>query len=267
MSSLRDLQNRFGEFLSGSGELDAGCFTDARLAQNASIHRNNVNHAHAAALAANFPAVRSLLGEQCFDVMAALYCSTTPTTCAVLAEYGGDVPAFIEGRTEFAELPFLSDVARLEWAANLSLHAACDKSLTPEGLALLAQPAGTDADVHLTPVSSLQLLATPYPAEAIRRAAIENDADRLSRIAAAPQWLATYRTLAGLRIESLTSGEFSLLSSLGRSSRLSPAFAEALAVDPALQLPETIGRFLQLGLLAEASSNRRNPSHEHRHND
>ena len=262
MSALRDFQTRFGEYLNGGKALDASTFANAGLARNASIHRNNVNHAHSGALAANFPAVRNLLGEQCFDALAALYCVSIAPESAVLAEYGAALPNFIESRAEFAQLPYLPDVAQLEWAANLCLSSACDQPLTQAGLALLAQ---SDANVHLAPVSSLQLLATPYPAQAIRRAAIDGDAVRLSRIEPAPQWLAIFRSFGGVQVKTLSSGEFSLLSSLGRSICLSTAIADAVAVDPALQPPETIGRFLQLGLLAAASTHGRNPKHEHHH--
>ena len=41
----------------------------------------------------------------------------------MLAEYGADFPAFIAGYEAARDLPYLADIARLDWALNLAFHA------------------------------------------------------------------------------------------------------------------------------------------------
>jgi hypothetical protein len=88
------------------------------------VYRNNVASSLAAALSQTFPVVRELVGAEFFDAMARRFVATHPPASPVLAEYGEHLPAFIEGFAPAAGLPYLADVARLEYARVQAFHAA-----------------------------------------------------------------------------------------------------------------------------------------------
>jgi hypothetical protein len=105
------------------------------------VYRNNVVVSLVAALAETFPVVRALVGKDFFDAMARVFVATQPPRSPVLAEYGADLPGFIAGFAPAASLPYLSDVARLEYARVRAFHAADAPTLDATQLAArLAQP-------------------------------------------------------------------------------------------------------------------------------
>ena len=59
------------------------------------VYRNNVTVSLIEALAAIFPAVRRITGEEFFRAMARFHIRETPPNSPLLFEYGRDFPAFI----------------------------------------------------------------------------------------------------------------------------------------------------------------------------
>jgi hypothetical protein len=117
-------------------------------ARRLDVHRNNVVVSLADALAASFPVVQSLVGEPFFRAMARSYLRADPPRSPVLALYGGGLAAFIEGFAPARSLPYLADVARLEFARVQTLHAA---DALPADPMLLAAALAADA-LHALPL-------------------------------------------------------------------------------------------------------------------
>lgn len=99
------------------------------------VYRNNVVSSLVAALADTFPVVRELVGAAFFDTMARLFVARHPPQSPVLAEYGEDMPTFIERFEPAAALPYLADVARLERARVRAYHAADAPALAAQAIA------------------------------------------------------------------------------------------------------------------------------------
>jgi hypothetical protein len=105
------------------------------------VYRNNVLSSLIDALAASFPVLQQLVGEAFFRAMAAVYVRHSPPRTRILADYGADFPAFIEGFAPAGSLPYLADVARLELLRIRAYHAADAAPLNPDALATaLAAP-------------------------------------------------------------------------------------------------------------------------------
>lgn len=100
--------------------LPAGRQTRAGLA----VYQNTVARARADALAALFPAVRTLVGEDWFRGAALIHAQTHPPRGPVLDEYGGDFPAWLEAFPPARDLPYLAPVARLDLAWSAAHRAA-----------------------------------------------------------------------------------------------------------------------------------------------
>lgn len=96
------------------------------------IYRNNVVSSLVSALADSFPVVQALVGEAFFRAMAAVFVRQSPPRSRVMALYGEAFPAFIAAFEPAGPLPYLADVARLEMARWVALHAADVAPLPPE---------------------------------------------------------------------------------------------------------------------------------------
>lgn len=92
----------------------------ARLA----VYRNNVVMSLLGVLADTFPVTRERVGDVFFRDMARDFVRAQPPTGPVMAEYGAGFPDFIRDYAPAQALPYLPDVARLEWLRLVALHAA-----------------------------------------------------------------------------------------------------------------------------------------------
>lgn len=129
------------------------------------VYRNNVVVSLVEAMAVGFPVIQALVGEEFFAAMAAVYVRAQPPRSPVIAEYGETFPRFLQGFEPVAHLPYLADVARLEWALRAAYHAADAAPIAPEEL----QVDGLEnAVLRLAP--ACRVIASPYPIHAIWRA-------------------------------------------------------------------------------------------------
>ena len=93
-------------------------------ARRFAVYRNNVIVSLVDALADTFAVTQDLVGEAFFRAMARVFAYTNPPTSRLLVFYGETFPAFIERFPPAASLPYLADVARLEFLRVRAYHAA-----------------------------------------------------------------------------------------------------------------------------------------------
>lgn len=94
------------------------------------IYRANAIANATAALRAAYPVCVQLVGDTFFDALARAHWLAHPSTCGDLGRYGATFATFVQGFAPAAALPYLSDVARLEWAVH-EASAAPDAPATP----------------------------------------------------------------------------------------------------------------------------------------
>lgn len=117
-------------------------------ARRFAVYRNNVQHGLSKALAARFPVVERLVGAQFFAAMARVFAARHPPAGPVLAEWGESFADFLGRFPPVAGLPYLPDVARLEWLRGEAFHAA---DAPVADTALLAQIAPERLRLRLAP--------------------------------------------------------------------------------------------------------------------
>lgn len=93
-------------------------------AQRFWVYRNNVIVSLIDALADTYPVTQELVGEDFFRAMARVYAPANPPQSRLMAFYGEAFPGFIESFPPAAGLPYLADVARLEYRRVIAYHAA-----------------------------------------------------------------------------------------------------------------------------------------------
>lgn len=111
---------------------------------------------HAAAqavrsLGAAYPAVEQLVGQENFEALARLIWREQPPQGGDLAQWGAALAALIESLPDLvADLPFLADVARVEWALH-SMATLGDAQAEPPSFALLAHEDPANLWLDLAP--------------------------------------------------------------------------------------------------------------------
>ena len=93
-------------------------------ARRFAVYRNNVIVSLVDALADTFAVTQDLVGEAFFRAMARVFAYANPPTSRLLVFYGETFPDFIERFPPAASLPYLADVARLEFLRLRAYHAA-----------------------------------------------------------------------------------------------------------------------------------------------
>src|SRR5262245_49147471 len=103
------------------------------------VYRNNTFMSLTEALKTTYPVVSALVGEKFFATVAKAHIAAQPPRAPRLAEYGAGFADFLAGFEPARALPYLPDVARLEWAINGAYHAPDDTGLTPQSLSSVPQ--------------------------------------------------------------------------------------------------------------------------------
>lgn len=252
MTPAASLQQAFADALfgrAGRGHADI----DAWVAQPAfAVYRNTVMKACIDALAANFPTVQRLVGEDWFRAAAALHVADEPPRDGRLLVYGDRFPDFLARFEPAASLPYLPGVARLDvlWR---EAHAAADAAvLAPDALAGL--PPEALGALRLQPHPAARWTCfDAQPVFAIwQRNRDAADAD------APLDWqgddgLLT-RPLDAVHAEPFCHGGCALLDACAAGATLGEAAEGALAARPATDLAGVLAQLLRAGVFLPLST-------------
>jgi hypothetical protein len=129
------------------------------------IHRNNFHAGLHSALNARFPAIRRLLGEDCFRACVHRFIELAPPRSPVLMEYGADFPGFLHSLPELSGLPYLRDVAAYEWRRHAAQHGPDGPILSAGDLLGLAPSRLANLVLDLHPTAAI--LQSDYPVHTI----------------------------------------------------------------------------------------------------
>ncbi|HXV07737.1 MAG TPA: DNA-binding domain-containing protein, partial [Burkholderiales bacterium] len=209
----------------------AGIRAEARLA----VYRRNVLGNYAAALRDVYPVVLRLVGEPFFDRLARDYATQTPSRSGDLHDFGGELGAFLETLPSVRELPYLADVAALEWAVHRSFHARHAPALDPARLAAVLPERLPDLRFELHPAA--RLLRSPYPVLTIWRVNQPQwSGDQAVDLALGAEQVLIVRRALEVALEPLSAAEYAMLEALDAGGNLGGALAAALAVDAEFDL-------------------------------
>lgn len=182
MLSLAKLQRGFAQaVLAGDAagmDFAQGCISAAAALQ---VHRNTIIGALVNALRLTYPSVDAVVGEAFFDQAAATFAEHNPPDTARLAGYGEGFADFLAAHVP--SLPYLRDVARLDWAVDRAL--SCSTAIRRIAL---------DDCVALEWPVSLTLLSLSWPADAIKAALDDDEALQGIDTAPSPRWLLVWRS-------------------------------------------------------------------------
>lgn len=238
MPSLREIESDLRLALLGGNDAPAGAWVRGdglEPAARLGIYRHHVVTTLTAALQATYPVVCRLVDERFFAYAAARYIQVEPPSGPCLFEYGAGFAAFLAEFPACRSLPYLADVARLEWAMQRALHAPDAVPLPARAMQRVAP--GLAASLTLTIDPSVTLLSSRYPVDRIWRANRADEPDpAVVDLAAGGSQLEIRRCGDDVVLRGVDPPVFAFRHALARGADLAAATAEALAADPAFDL-------------------------------
>ena len=249
---LRDLQTEFAAALFDerpemSARVRAGRFP---AAQHLQVYRNNVVESLTGALRAVYPVAEKLVGDGFFRYAVHEYLRAHRPRSGNLHDFGDAFAGFLAGFAPAAELPYLPDVARLEWAWHQAFHAADAPAFDLARLG--AVPAEQHATLRFVLHPSTRLLASDFPVVRIFEINQEGyDGDTSVDLGEGGVHVLVIRRGLTVYVEPLAAGEAELLTALAGQQPLGAAVQAALAAQPDFDLTGTLAEHLRRGTLVD----------------
>lgn len=231
MPSLHERQARFGDALLCAGG-----------SPGMQVYRGNVFGNWGKALAGAYPIVRKIVGAEFFEALARRFALAHPSAGGDLNEYGAELAQFVADFPHTTDLPYLPDVARMEWLAHRAYFAA-DAAPFDFGTALPENPR-----FRLAP--SCALLASPWPLGRLWAVHQDHyfgpvDVD----LAAGPDRIVVHRPRWRVQVRSLALGDHRFLESVLGGVALGSALEAAASVDPAFDASRALAHWVDNGVL------------------
>ena len=212
-------------------------------ADRVAIYRNTYVAVLTRALRLGYPAVRHLVGDAFFDEAARRFIAQRPARSAWLDEYGEGFAEFLARCDAAQPVPYLAEVATLEWTVVCALHAEDREPLDLAWLTTLQPEEQARATFVAHP--SVRLLRTRFPVDTIWRAVLTRDDDAMAAVdlAADPRFLLVRRSPAGIDVDALSEPDWRFTADLCAGRTLQ----DALDAAPDVDAPVLLARHLAEG--------------------
>lgn len=225
MHSLRELQEGFARALVTGvpGRAMPGIRADGLSPmQRLGFYRTNVFGNYLEGLRATYRCVENLIGRGCFAHHAERFIRATPSRSGDLNRYGGEFPDFLARDPIADQLPYLPDVARLEWLLEEVFYEADHPALDLERLGQVPPERYTDLRFALHP--ACRLLRSRYPVRRIWQVSQPDyQGDHAVTLDDGGEHLLLRREGFDPVVEDVTAAEFALLQALSGGESLGAA--------------------------------------------
>jgi hypothetical protein len=252
MPSLRELQTGFALALfdasasrQAPGIRSNGLSPAARLG----FYRTNVFENYRKALAATYPALQAVVGKGCFSQLAQEYTRRHRSRSSDVGLHGERFADFLERHPIATTLPYLSDLARLEWAIEESFYEADPVSFPLDALAQVPEAHYAELRFDLAP--STRLLESVFPVHQIWQMSqsAEGNDDATVDAGNGGVQLLVRRERFEVRLESLQPADFAMLRALQSGYGFGEAFAYAQSLELAFDPCSFLQRYVSTGVL------------------
>jgi len=219
-------------------------------AEGLAVYRNNYRVGLIDTVTSLYPVTAQLVGDEFLTGLAREYVKRTPSASGNLHFYGETFGDFVDGFAPAADLPYLGDVARLEWALHRAYYAADAAPFNPATLAETDPERWGELRFAFQPACAL-VRSARWPIVAIWQAHRPGGAPSSVDLGSGGEATLVYRQAdleAGLL--PLTDADAAFTAALISDVTLEAATDAALALDPDFDLQPLLVTLLQLGCLA-----------------
>jgi len=203
------------------------------------IYRNNYRGNLHDALTGAYPVFAQLVGKEFFRMLARRYIGLYPSRSGDLHRYGGEMAGFIAGYEPAQGLPYLADVAALEWACHRAYFAEDAAKLDVASLALI--PPGRYSELTLQVHPACRLLRSDYPVVAIWQAHQPGAAEDFRiDLHSGPSIALVSRKDGAVRVSELAEADAGWLEAVKGGAALGAATSAVLERHPGFDLPAAL---------------------------
>lgn len=176
------------------------------------IYRNNYYVAVINVLKERFPVTERIVGEEFFKATAREFVQRSPPRGQSNLGYGRQFSKFLESFPPVSDLPYLSDVARLEWARFEAAIAPEQPSVTSEDFSAVdpAHAARVGFELH----AAVSTLASRHPIYDIWRTNHEDEQVHALADARGGQSVLITRSASGIEVYPISTGAVDFIAAL-----------------------------------------------------
>ena len=249
MPHLRESQEQFAGMIAG-GDKAALCAqiteSDIPCVDRLAVHLNNVYYGLTEAMADTFPVIKRLVGDRFFRFASRRFIETHPPKTPVLAAYGSNFGEFLKDFEPAASLPYLCDIAKLEFAWLEAYHERDARPLSVNDLKSIPDERYAGLRLQLHP--SRRFIRSDYPVARIweinrRDDVVEGTLD----LSSGPDHAVVIRPRMKVEIRTMNSAAFEFLGRLDAGLTLTEALDAALQVDDKFDLRSALQQLISGG--------------------
>jgi hypothetical protein len=254
MADLHAIQSEFARLLAHAPDAAAPgsrfVGTPPTIEPRLAVYRGNVVANARKALAAAYPIIEKLVGPEFFDGLAREYARHTPSREGDLNVLGHAFAAFLEGFPYVQELPYLPDVARLEWAIHRAHYAADAAPLDLSRFAEVSPEAQGALRFRLHPACAV--LKSPWPLARIWEVHRDDfDGDPAVEFESKTHHCLVYRPAWRVMVGPLEDSAHAFLDAVRAGRALEDAVAGALAVDESFDLGPALVTWINSAVIVD----------------
>ena len=208
------------------------------------LYRGNLTVTWDKTLAAAYPVLRQLVGDEFFSALSREFGMRHPSDNADLNRFGAQFGGFLDGFPHVADYPYLPDMARLEWALHRAHYAADVQGITADALAALTPEQMEDARFTLHP--ACVLLASEWAVLPLWQA---HHGSEFPVMMHAPSYGLTARPRWKAEVVALDAAAHAALSALAAGAPFGAALDAAFELDEQFDVGANLKQWIGLALL------------------
>lgn len=218
------------------------------------IYRGNYIGGLQKALHLTYPVIEKLVGNEFFSAMTHRFINKNKLLTGNLDDYGDEFAEFLKNFPPVKNLPYLPDVAELEWLFHKS--SVADRDIrTHINLANIPQNKYLSLVFEFN--QSVNLISSRYPIHLIWEMN-QNETDEAKTLdisEESPAYILIHRPNARTEIITMPKTQYILLENLMDGSTLYEAFEAAILEDEEFDLSSALIKFISMGIFSGFSIN------------
>lgn len=216
---------------------------EARL----SIYKNNYYASLIEAMEASFETVYKLVGEDFFKALCKAYLQAHPPQNPIVILLGENFPGFITSFPHTQQIPYLADVAKLDWARQVCHHAPSQASVEPS---IFSRLSPTELmEKIITPRADIQLIRSAFPIYSIWEMNHSAQSPHKEIDLGQSQQLLLIRNDEAVEMYCTDLTFFNLLKKLANQISLGEALENAMEENEAFNASEAVSFIIQTGFI------------------
>ncbi len=217
------------------------------------VYRNNVFVALIDMIKARFLVVQRLVGEEFFRGVARSYARAHPPGTHPSLYYGATFPDFLKSFPPVADLPYLPDVAALEWACHEARFASDQPVISIEN-AQKRLSQSSDATPSIKLHTAAYCVTSRFPIHTIWETNTHDEEVKKVNLGDGGQDVLVTRPHYEVQVACLPTGGAKFVESTKDGNNIVDAFEAAMEENPNLDLQTLLVSMLHAGAIADISN-------------